>query len=540
MNGTHRLCPLALVLLLPAMLSVAETVADSGTWMGGFEPLDLPHAATTQPEGEPIDDAIPDETVHSARVSGTRSADAEHVNTDSAADLPSAAEVLAGLEPAQEANALIQIELLGTERSDALRSRAAEIARWWTEGLRDQAVAALEQLGAVGASFAVPIHWKQPIVSTEKRWYTDVRIGGTREDARKVVLDYDPETDNLFAAVEWLDGWSMNVSTDDGVSWQETFFFPVYSQLGMAVAGDYAWVGYSLSSAPEDVRMRRFHVATGNPDGAYAWELVDDVGPQTVRDLEVGANADDFDNRVFIGVITNGDDVRFYWTDLTATTFGEISPPVRNADRNLDFTWNKHATSGYALFLSYMSTGLELIVWRTDVYGNWEQVRSAPHHVSYRRIGISAYKDAVYLAHEHSHPYGVSIRYHVSFNGGDHWNVGVVWEPGPDDFSATSPDVSLRSGVGSALVFSREEGPFDRAYFTTLQGYEHGVWSEPEHYNNHDLWALTRTHIEWLGTDRVMSYGMVYFADGYIPYFDLMTPRAFFDDGFESGDLSAW
>jgi len=97
--------------------------------------------------------------------------------------------------------------------------------------------------------------------------------------------------------------------------------------------------------------------------------------------------------------------------------------------------------------------------------------------------------------------------------------------------------------MGSAGVYSREEGDFDNVYFKTRRDYASGEWTDPLGYNNHDVSSGSRSHIEWLGTDRVMSYGMVYFAEDQghlVPYFDLMTPRAFFWDDFESGNLSEW
>lgn len=65
-----------------------------------------------------------------ARVSDLCSADGGYVGTRKAATLASAAAVLAELDEAARANAVIQIEPIGSQRSAAHLARAAEIVMW--------------------------------------------------------------------------------------------------------------------------------------------------------------------------------------------------------------------------------------------------------------------------------------------------------------------------------------------------------------------------------------------------------------------------
>ena len=141
---------------------------------------------------------------------------------------------------------------------------------------------------------------------------------------------------------------------------------------------------------------------------------------------------------------------------------------------------------------------------------------------------------------EESYTNGDGARYRVSYDNGVSWSSGDLYAPSPGDPSGWSPDVSLRSGFGSAGIYNREDGTIDNAYVRSRRGYAPGGWSDPLDFSNFDLVSGSLNQIDWIGVTCVGSYGMVYMGDGYIPYFDLMTPRAFFCDGFETGNASAW
>ena len=76
--------------------------------------------------------------------------------------------------------------------------------------------------------------------------------------------------------------------------------------------------------------------------------------------------------------------------------------------------------------------------------------------------------------------------------------------------------------------------------FKKRRGYEYATWSGPDSDNDHDAVSGSLNVVEWLGASCPMSYGLVYFAEGHIPYFDVLTDNALFCDGFESGDVSLW
>ncbi len=67
-----------------------------------------------------------------------------------------------------------------------------------------------------------------------------------------------------------------------------------------------------------------------------------------------------------------------------------------------------------------------------------------------------------------------------------------------------------------------------------------GPWHGPFNFNGHNAALNTPNEIEWLDVPCVRSHGMVYDGDDGVAYFDLMAPRCFFSDGFESGNTSGW
>ncbi|MBI5865826.1 MAG: hypothetical protein HZB38_15245, partial [Planctomycetes bacterium] len=137
-------------------------------------------------------------------------------------------EQLSALGPDLRANAVIELEL-GTAATPAQRESAAEISRLWNQGDYDGAIAVLQVLENSGAAPAVGIAWREPLPPARTRM-ADVRIGGTRADAGTMNIDFDAQNGRLFMVVRWgtttgTSAWTMNTSTDGGVTWAETYVF---------------------------------------------------------------------------------------------------------------------------------------------------------------------------------------------------------------------------------------------------------------------------------------------------------------------------
>jgi hypothetical protein len=376
-----------------------------------------------------------------------------------------------------------------------------------------------------------------------KRAYQDVRIGSPRTGVQSVDLDFHRGTGNLFAAIAWGDSWTLNISTDGGATWQETYEYPSESFISMKVGGDFVWVAYSASPVPATLRMRRFFADTGLVDANYNYQSIGNVHPATVTDVAMTSNADGGDSGIYIACATSDSTVNFYWDDLDGISFDPAHPSIVNAMGNLDITWNPGSENGHIVMLSYAGLS-SLNVWRLHFVGGWEASLSYGIAGANAYTAISAYRDSVAAIVEFDYTHGNGVTQLVNTNAGEpgEWGgAGMYQPPTPAAPEAYGPDVSLRSPSGSIATYQLEEGSFDGAYYRHLQGHGVGSWGDPVSFSEVDSAAQEQTTVEWLGASCVSSYGIVYTSGGdFIPYFDLVTPRGFFCDGFESGNVSAW
>jgi len=458
------------------------------------------------------------------------------------ATVPSAASILAALDEAGRNNALIELEATRPEPVPWAFPDPVEVAALWNDGHHSEALLALQQLESAGFSFVPAISWKVPIVSRQNKAYQDVRIGGARTNAQILDLDYDAQETTIFAAIGWADAWTMNVSLDGGITWQETYFYGIQSKISMAVCGNRVWVAYSPTSGDDELRMRRFYTSNGASDLGYTFETVADISPATVVDVALIGNEPDVSTAVYVGIVASDNTVRTYWDDLSGTSFTNYSPPVTNADNNIDFTYAPYGfqSSGYVAYLSYESTTGNIVVWRMSFLGTWDQVLSRPITGSQNYTSISAFEDTVMVVYEYDFTNGNGIRYEVSYNYGTGWAFGNPYNPAVGDPAAHGAAVSLSGGNGSFITYNLEEGAIDRAWVRSRPGYGSFPWNDPIWFSNYDTMSGTETKIEWIGALCVGSYGMLYRAADGIPYFDITSARGFFCDGFESGGTTAW
>jgi len=452
---------------------------------------------------------------------------------------------LAALDSGQRDNAGISLEPMGSP-SDAQLLVGAQVEALWASGRYAEAMSQLEFLERSGQPYAVSISWKQPVPVTHTKYYPDMRISD-RTNGIDLALDYHSRTGNIFAMVVWPSGWSLHMSTDLGNTWNETAFWGgAYTTIAdMAVSGDHVWVGYSSNGdAFHTSRFRRFDADTGVEDAAYGFQVVGDAGTNTMTEIKVLGNTPDNDDRIYMAYIVNEtDSIHFWWDDLAGMSFTEIPTSITNADAGLDITWNPHTSSGYRRFISYHSTDGRVRLARSN--GSvWEFEDSRVFTGVRKRTAMSAFGDHVYCAFECDTGSGkIGVCYLESHDAGvTSWLYDDAYWPTGDEVSGHAPDFSVRSGTGAAAVFSSETGALDDVYFVTHRGWTSGSWTDPVWYNSFDHVSGADTYIKWIGSLCVSTYGMAYFDDvGYgSPYFDLMRPRGFFCDGFESGTTGAW
>lgn len=431
-------------------------------------------------------------------------------------------EQMACLDQGQRANAEIELEL-GGAASRADRDAAARIAELWNSGDYDAALALLRALEDAGVSPALGIAWRVPLEYGGPR-FADVRIGGTRTEAQTLNLDFDAQTGHVFSIVRWgsttgTSAWTMNISTDGGVTWSESYSFS--SSVGMidvdcAVVDDYVYVAYVAGNASNEARMRRCLVSTGAIDGSYGFRVVLNAGANAVEEVALATNANDFDNRIYYAIIQSNDVLRYaYDVASDGTTFTESSPVGTNPEFGLDMTWdNNHGTCTEFLYLSYAGNDGNIhVLGRSD--SGWTARTVETGSGSSRTTAISAYDGTIICAFEYPYGVGTGIRYRISYDCGASWSPGSLAVPdGVTIFGYFEPDVDARSGHGTAIVYQAEAGELDPMYCRTRAGFAPGAWSDPALFSDHDVYTGSDTAIAYLPplAGELFSHGALYLS----------------------------
>lgn len=440
-------------------------------------------------------------------------------------------EQLADLDVEQRANAEIEIELARTASPEE-RDTALEIAALWNGGSYESALELLQALEEAGAPLGLGIAWRVPLVDGQR--LTDVRIGGTRTDAQVANLDFDAQNGSLFTVVRWgsttgTSNWTMNRSTDGGLTWSETYNYS--SSVGLidvdlAVVDAYAYVAYVVGNATAEARLRRCLVSTGGIDSGFGFQVVMNAGANTIEEVALASNADDFDNRIYYAIIQNNDVLRWAWDVATdGTTFSEDSPSGTNPESGLDMTWdNTRGTCNEYVYVSYAGNDGNIHV--LGYGGDWTNWTVETGAGSFRSTAISAYEDTIICAFEYPFADGTGIRYRISYNCGSSWGVGSLAIPdGSSVFGYFEPDVDARDGDGTAITYQAEAGALDPMYYRTRAGYAPGAWSDPGIYADHDVYTGSDTALAYIpalsGED--FSHGALYISldpDNRTLYFD--------------------
>jgi hypothetical protein len=469
----------------------------------------------------------------------------ESVTLKATAPESTTSEMLAALTSDEKANALISLEPMG-QPNDAQLLAGEQAERDWASGRYTEAIGQLENLERSGQPFAVLISWKQAVPAANPTEYYPDALISSRTGGEDLALAYHQGSSNIFAMVVWDEGWSLHMSTDLGATWSETHFWGGYAAIAdMAIVGDHVWVGYSATGdSYHTSRFRRFFAATGSEDAIYNFQIVGNAGANTMTEIVVTGNTPDNNNRIYMTyLVSETDSIHFWWDDLDGTSFAEVPTGITDAQAGFDMVWNPYTPSGYILWVSYHSTDGRVRVVRSNGPG-WNQEISHTFTGAFQRTALSAYGDHIICGFEcESEPGKLGVCFLESSDAGvGAWHYDDAYWPTGSEVSGYNPDFAVHSGASAAAVFSSETGDLDDVYYVTRSEAVPGPWTDPTWYNTHDHLSGDETYIEWIGSLCVSSYGMAYFdEDGpRRPYFDLMTPRGFFCDGFESGNANAW
>jgi hypothetical protein len=410
------------------------------------------------------------------------------------------------------------------------------VEKLWNSGQFSEAIEALQAIEADGVPVATGISWKTPrAVDNLKWWDDDVRIG-TRTYIYQKVLDFDATTGNLFAVLKYHEDpryyFSVNISTDDGQTWQEsyTWFSSEWIvDVDVAVMGNHLYVAYVDEVFPTRGKLRRFYTSNGASDTGYGHLTVFDKGTN-IWEIAFTSNVDSYDNRIYYFAIS-AYNLCFYWGMDDGTTWTEQATGINYAFYGLDACWNEHKDDYYQ-YVSFV--GLIIGEAKQDQFplvvarwngGTWDAHQFEDEPPADTNTAIAAYDDRVMVVFESEYPHDSGVKYWVSYNAGDNWYYGSIAVPASPGNYFAGPDLAGRKGGGFAVVYAEEAGAFDPCWYRHRDygtGPGTASWCTPEQFNEHDVLSLEDLASEWVPPLPGYTYacGAIYAANDSYAYFD--------------------
>jgi len=419
------------------------------------------------------------------------------------------------LSPQERQNAQIEIMFMESV-SKEVENYARSIEQAWNSGAFEHAFNMLGQLNAmqgVQGNAVIGITWRTPKPAPLSDWGDDVLISA-RDSVFVLAMDRDNATNNLFAMIGFTgDGqgskYTANFSSNGGATWVETYalggFAYVMQDLDACACGDFFWVSYTggLSSAANSMCwLKRFQASDGQavnmPNGSITHNLFSTTLPDTIMDLEITSNHDQYDNRLYVVAILKNGIVRAFWGYHDQVNWTEYSIGITNALQGLDANWNYNYDSVFVL-VSYVNNSNQVELWGKAV--NWHQFHSygISNTYSYFTTSCCGWGDTLFYTFNYVGTY-VQVRYLVQYGGGS-WLYGFL---APDTTNNNyTPDVTLRNAGGTHGTY---RGPSTSAAYYRYRGYS-GTWSTPEQYNDHTASGNVRPEIENMSGG---NYGILY------------------------------
>jgi len=438
--------------------------------------------------------------------------------------------ILENLTESEKSNAIIEL-YLSPMVSKELKEICKEVENKWHEGLYKEAIETFKNIGqhADLDQLEIGISWKAPLPTIDgDKWSSDVRIGN-RNNIYLTAFDIHWASGNLFAVLlfDYPAGtaWTVNISTDNGQTWTETYYWNALydiNSMTAAVADDYLYVVISRGMDQEQALVFRLDASNGNrvnfPDGASSKTAFTTTPPEAIEEVRMVTNQDlDFiyAPRLYVAAITTVDSLKFLWGDDEGNTWNDQSPIVSDADRGLSITLNEHSISNF-LYMSYIDNSDYLKVTSYES-GTWPTRFSTPVNSNYPKYtSIGAYDDTIHCVYEYDAGL-IQNRYHVSYNGGTGWSWGVV-----EDTSrmSESPALSAREGGGVGIIWRYYSTPREGRF--NWRPYHGWPWPAPKTYSDHEPY-FNQPSISNIGNQ---NFGIVYTS-----WNNPVTQGAFYDDG---------
>jgi hypothetical protein len=236
-------------------------------------------------------------------------------------------------------------------------------------------------------------------------------------------------------------------------------------------------VAFGRGSSQDQGFLYRFRAVDGTqdtfPDGSNFVTVFTTTSPDSINEVTLWSNQDNFDNRLYYGALINDGDVRALWDDPNALSWTEYTTNITDAERGLDACWNEDYAARYH-WLSYINYNDSLCIYTAEG-GVWSQViQRTVGSGSPRYTSIGAYHDTIIAFYEYYPGTGnFRVRYRVTYNAGSNWAWGTVADI---DTTHEAPCVTARLGGGHAVVYRYYTSPRELRF--TWRNYG-GSWSTP-------------------------------------------------------------
>lgn len=420
--------------------------------------------------------------------------------------------VLENMSLEEKQNALIDIEYNGDLQIETFK----QITNLWNAGKYNQALDLFRSINddeLKGVS--IGISWKVPIPTADKpKWGTDVRIGN-RDSIEAVSLAFQKSTGNLFAVLLYQEEgryyWSVNLSTNGGSTWTETYdWFSVAKivSANVTVVGQHCYVGYASAVNKNEGRLRRFSTADGAvanfPNGSAFTTVFTLASTDSVKEVVVASNQSFQNNRLYYAAITKTDSVKYFWNNPDGVVYNKLTSTFTDAEEGLDITWNDgfDFSQQYGLFGSYITkTGSIKIFGAPTFSDTLKQTTNLFTGLANNFSSVSARNDTITAVFEYYAGVNKHNRYLVSYNGGTTWFFGVV---GDSTTTSETPDIAAGDG-GVGIIYRYYTSPREGRFVWRPMA---GTWSTPVKYTDHQPY-FNKPAIEYLGNKK---FGVVYLS----------------------------
>jgi len=272
---------------------------------------------------------------------------------------------LQGMPSDQRINSVIEL-VLEQNASDEALQKAEEIERQWNDGQYSQAIQLFGELEYLTDIDEVSIgnSWRNPLQTLEQPdWDTDVRIGN-RDSIYVNAFDIHNISGNLFAILLFQgDGatskWAVNISTDGGETWSETYNWYAYyhiNHLSATVVLNHCYVAFSRGTNQDQAFLYRFNASDGQQEnfgnGSPYITVFTTTSPESILEVAITSNQDVGNSRLYYFGLTSNGVIRYCWDDPDALSWIEVFTGVLDADRGLDACY--HEDGDYFLNVSYI------------------------------------------------------------------------------------------------------------------------------------------------------------------------------------------